>query len=172
MRCQRVRERVRIPARWVTVRRHHRLVRVHRRAHTKTKRVTKCHMRTVRRRITVWKVVKRHGHRVRVKRIKTVRVPVPPHIVTKTTKRVRHGQGTTVNGWLGLPDGTALAGQTVGVYTAPDNGEGRFRLAASRDDARPTEDGARRCGPGRHGWSRRCMAAAVRSSRQRLRRSR
>ena len=130
LRCMRVRERVRIPARWVTVRRHHKLVRVHRRAHTKTKRVTKCHMRTVRRRITVWKVVKRHGHRVRVKRIKIVRVPVPPHIVTKTTKRVRHGHGTTVSGWLGLPDGTALAGQTVGIYTAPDNGQGRFRLAA------------------------------------------
>jgi hypothetical protein len=130
MRCHRVRERVGIPARWVTVPRHHRLVRVHRRARTRIERVTKCQMRTVRRRVSFWKVVVRHGRRVRVKRVKIVRVPVPPHILTKTTRRVRHGQGTTVNGWLGLPDGTALASQTVGVYTAPDNGEGRFRLAA------------------------------------------
>ena len=35
LRCKRVRERVRVPAHWVTVRRHHKLVRVRRRAHTK-----------------------------------------------------------------------------------------------------------------------------------------
>jgi len=130
MRCDRVLERVRIPARWVTVDRHHRPVRVHERARTRIKPVTKCQMRTVLRRIAVWKVVVRHGRKVRVKRIETVRVPVAPHIVTKTTRRVRHGQGATVSGWLGLPDGTALPGQTVGVYTAPDNGLARFRLAA------------------------------------------
>lgn len=114
LRCHRALERVRVPARWVTVRRHHRLVRVHRRAHTRIGRVTKCQMQTVRRRVTVWTVIRRHGRKVRVKQTKTVHVPVPPHGVTETTSRVGHGQGTTVNGWLGLPDGTALGGQTVG----------------------------------------------------------
>lgn len=53
-----------------------------------------------------------------------------PHVVTRTTKRVAHGKGTTVNGWLGMADGTALAGQTVTVLTAPDNGQGEFSEAA------------------------------------------
>jgi hypothetical protein len=53
-----------------------------------------------------------------------------PHVVTRSTKRVAHGRPTTVDGWLGMPNGTALAGQTVRVLTAPDNGQGRFAQAA------------------------------------------
>ena len=61
--CKRVIKRVKVPAHWVTVRRHHRRVRVKRRARTKLERVMRCHPRIVRRRITVWTIVKRHGKR-------------------------------------------------------------------------------------------------------------
>jgi hypothetical protein len=47
----------------------------------------------------------------------------------KTTQHVGHGHATTVSGWLGLADGTALAGETVDVVTAPDNGLGKFTRA-------------------------------------------
>ena len=117
---------MRVPAHWVTVRRHHRLVRVHRRAHTKVVKVTRCHPRIVKRRITVWVTVHRHGKKVRVKRRKVVRVAVPPTLVAHTTRRVRHGRGTTVSGWLGTtgqrrarrtddpsPDGTRQRSGTV-----------------------------------------------------------
>lgn len=130
LRCARVRKRIRVPAHWVTVRRHHKLVRVHRRAHTKVVKVTRCHPRVVKRRITVWVTVHRHGRKVRVKRRKLIRVVLPPRIVAHTTRRVRHGHGTTVSGWLGTTDNTALGGQTIRVLTAPDNGLGQFSLAA------------------------------------------
>jgi len=130
LRCSRVRERVRVPAHWVTVRRGHRLVRVRRGARTKVVTVTRCHPRMVRRRVAVWVTVRRHGKLVRVKRTKVVRVPLVPHLVAHSTRRVRHGQGTTVNGWLGTTAGIALGGQTVRVLTAPDNGLGQFSQAA------------------------------------------
>lgn len=129
LRCRRVRERVKVPAHWVTVRRHHHAVRVLRRAHEKTVRVVRCHPRTERKKVTTWVTIKRHGRRIRVKRTKIVRVVVLPHVVSRTTRHVRHGQGTTVRGWLGTPSGTALAGQPVIVLTAPDNGRERFRQA-------------------------------------------
>lgn len=72
----------------------------------------------------------RHGKPVRVKRHETIRVVEFPHVVYHSTKRVSHGKPTTVNGWLGLPEGTALAGQVVQVLTAPDNGLGQFSGAA------------------------------------------
>jgi hypothetical protein len=129
LRCHRVRKRVRVPAHWVTIRRHHKLVRVRRRAHTRVVKVTRCHLRIVKRRITVWVTVHRHGRKVRVKRRKVIRVPVPPRIVSRTTRRVRHGHGETISGWLGVADGTALGGQTIRVLTAPDNGLGQFSQA-------------------------------------------
>ena len=128
--CKRVTKRVSVPAHWVTVRRHHKRVRVKRRARTKLERVTRCHPRIVRRRITVWRVVKRHGKKVRVKRHETIRVVELPHLVMRSSKRVGHGRRTTVSGWLGLPDGTALAGQVLALLTAPDDGLGRFTQAA------------------------------------------
>ena len=108
LRCRRVRRRVKVPAHWVRVRRHHRVVRVHRRAHTKVIKVTRCHPRIVKRHITVWKTVHRHGKKVRVKRRKVIQVPVPPTPVARTTRRVRHGRGTTISGWLGTTGSIAL----------------------------------------------------------------
>ena len=130
MLCHRVRVRVKVAARWVTVRRHHKLIRIRRRAHTKVVTVTHCHPRIVRRTITLWTTVRRHGKRVRVAHRKTIRVVVLPHVVTRGAKRVAHGKATTVNGWLGTPSGTALAGQIVRVLTAPDDGRGKFSRAA------------------------------------------
>ena len=128
--CKRVTKRVRVPAHWVTVRRHHKRIRVRRRARTKLERVTRCHARVVRRRISIWKTVTRHGKKVRVRRHKTIKVVELPHVVMHSSKRVGHGKHTTVSGWLGMPDGTALGGQRVAVLTAPDNGLGHFTVAA------------------------------------------
>jgi hypothetical protein len=64
LQCRRVRERIKVPAHWVTVRRHHRLVRVKRGARSKLVSVTRCHPRIVRRRIVVWATVSRHGKKV------------------------------------------------------------------------------------------------------------
>jgi hypothetical protein len=52
LRRHRSTERVRIPARWVTVTIHHRRVRVHERAHVPRVRVTRCHVRPARRPVT------------------------------------------------------------------------------------------------------------------------
>ena len=57
-----------------------------------------------------------------------VRRVLLPHAVNEPTRRVRHGRPTTVSGFLGLADGTALGGQTVDVYSAPDDNAPRFRL--------------------------------------------
>ena len=89
LRCQRVTERVRVPARWVRVHGH----RVHRRAHRKTETVTKCHPRTVLERRTVTVKVRRHGRVAKVKRVKTVRVVLLPHVVNHLSRRVAPRQG-------------------------------------------------------------------------------
>ena len=118
LRCRRETERVRIPGHWVKVRRHGKVVRVHRPARWVKKRVVRCHPRLVRRRVRV------HGH------WRTVLVPVFPHLVQRTVRRVAFGQATTVSGWLGARNGVALGGQVVHVLTAPDNGSNRFTQAA------------------------------------------
>jgi hypothetical protein len=130
LRCHRGNEQVKVPGRWVTGRRHHKLVRVHRRGHNKTIRVTRCHARTARRQQVVWTTVRRHGKKVRVKRVKVARVIVLPHVVSKAARRIPFGHGTTVSGWLGTTTGTALAGQSVRVLAAPDNGSHDFRQIA------------------------------------------
>ncbi len=130
MLCRAVRESVTVPAHWLLVRRDHKVVRVRRGASRKLVRVTRCHARVVRRRIVVWATVTRRGKKVRVKRNKTIRVVELPHVVTRSSESVGHGNRTTVSGWLGLPDGTALGGQAVQVLSAPDNGLGQFTLAA------------------------------------------
>ncbi len=131
LRCARVRKRVTIPAHLVTVRRHHKLVRVRVRARTKVERVERCHPRFVWRRRKVWVKVHRHGKLVLVRRIKRVRVPLVPHTVTKTRQRVGYGRSTTVSGWLGASDGTAIGGVPVEILTAPNNGQGQFTPAAT-----------------------------------------
>jgi hypothetical protein len=105
-------------------------VRVHRRAHRKTVKVTRCHVRTKRERLTVRVTVRPHGKKVRVTRRKIVRVPLLPRVVNRATRRVPYGHPTTVSGWLGTTEGTALPDQAVSVMTAPDNGQGQFTLAA------------------------------------------
>jgi len=130
MLCRRVRERVKVRGRWVTVHRRHRLVPVRRPGHTKVVTVTRCHPRIARRTITVWSVVRRHGKRVRIAHQKTIRVVLMPHYTTRSAKRVPHGKATRINGWLGTLNGTAISGQTVRVLTAPDNGQGKFSQAA------------------------------------------
>jgi len=118
--CHRVRERVKVGARWVTIRRHHRPVRVRRPAHTKTIEVVRCHAQTKLQRVTVFVRVRRHGHRVLVRRHKLERVVIAPHTVAKSTLRVTHGHAATVSGFLGTSGLTALAGEQVQVLTAPE----------------------------------------------------
>ena len=148
--CRRVRERVRVPAHWVTVRRHHKLVRVRKPAHTRVVTATRCHARVVRRRITVWTTVVRNGKPVRVKHHRTIRVVEFPHVVYRNSKRVGHGKRTTVSGWLGKPDGTALGGQSVHVLSAPDNGLARFsQVAVVKTKGNGTWSAMLRAGPSR-----------------------
>jgi hypothetical protein len=131
LRCKRVKERVRIRAGSVMVHRHGRLVKVRHRAHIKVVKVVKCHVRVIRRKVTVLVKVKRHGKTVTVKRRRLEKVILPPRIVAEATKRVRHGRSATVHGFLATSDGVALGGQTMEVLTAPDNGLGQWSQAAS-----------------------------------------
>jgi hypothetical protein len=131
LRCHSARVRVTIPGHWITARRHGKRVKVKTRAHRKFERVQRCHPRTVRRRTVVFVRARRHGHLVKLKRIKYLRVVVPPRLVAKATRAVPFGHGTTVDGWLGMSSGTALAGQVVHVLTAPNNGSNTFTEAAT-----------------------------------------
>ncbi len=107
-----------------------RKVRIKTGAHRRAHRVTRCHPRIVRRTVVVWTTVVRGGKQIRVKRHKTIRVVELPHAVTRVSERIGDGRPTTVGGWLGMADGTALGGQTVRVLAAPDNGLGDFTQAA------------------------------------------
>jgi hypothetical protein len=131
LKCKKVEERVKVAATWVTVRRHGKLVKVHRRPHIKREKVMKCKMRQVERKVTVTVKVKRNGKTVLVKRKRVERIPVPPEAVTESTKRVAFGKGTTITGFLDTATGTALAGRTVDVLTAPDNQLGQWSQAAA-----------------------------------------
>ena len=122
---------VKVAGRVHTVRRHGRRVQVRGPARTVRKRVRKCHARTVVR--TVQVVLKRHGEPVLrngkpvyVKR--RVRRVLLPRAVYEPARRVGHGQATTVNGFVGLADGTALADQPIDVYASPDDNAPRFHL--------------------------------------------
>lgn len=130
LRCHLAQVRVRIPGHWIAVRRHGKVVKIKTRPQTKEERVERCHPRTVRRRTVVFVRVRRHGHIVKVKRTKVVRVVVPPRIIARSSRVVAFGRGTTVNGWLGTSAGNAIAGHTVRVLAAPDNGGGQFTQAA------------------------------------------
>lgn len=131
LRCHSVKVRLRVPGRWITIRYHGRRMKVKTPAHDKLERVRRCHPRTTTRRTVVVVRVRRHGHLVRVKRVKTVRVVVPPHVVAKTSRRVAFGHRTTVSGWLGTSSGVAIPGHAIHVLTAPDDGRERFTLAAT-----------------------------------------
>jgi hypothetical protein len=149
-RCRRVRERVSVPARWVTVRRHHRLVKVKRRAHARFRKVTRCHPRTVIKRVAVRVRVRRHGKRVWVTRVRRKRVVLLSHVANSTHLRVRHGKPATVGGWLGIYTGAALAGQRVTVLAATDNGLGEFApVTTATTAANGTWSARLPAGPGR-----------------------
>jgi hypothetical protein len=130
LRCHTIREQVRAPGRWIVVERHHKQERVRARGHEKTIRVTHCRAHTARRREVFWKTVRRNGKLVKVKETKVVRVVLLPHVVNHPVRRTRFGEGTTVSGWLGLANGTALRGEAVHVFAAPDNGSHDFKQVA------------------------------------------
>jgi hypothetical protein len=130
LRCHPARVRVKVPGHWITVHRHGKRVKIKKRAHTKLELVMRCHPRTERRRTVVFVRERRHGHVVKVRRIKIVRVVVPPHVIAKSSRLVGFGHGTTVNGYLGTATGIAIAGHAVSVLTAPDNGSNQFTQAA------------------------------------------
>jgi hypothetical protein len=135
LKCGRARERVTIPAHWVRVHRHHKLVRVRKPARTKTVTVERCHPRLVWQRKTVWVKIRRHGKLISVKRTRRVRVPLIPHAVMKTKKQVAYGHGATVSGWLGTASSVAIGGAPVQILTAPNNGQGQFTAAATTTTA-------------------------------------
>lgn len=138
LRCGTVRAPVEVPGRTMSVRRHHKLVRVHGPGHTTLVRVTRCRGRIEVKRVPMLVTVTRHGRHVRVKHYKRVPVIATPHQATRTTQLVAYGHTTTVSGVLLANDGTPLAGQTVQLLTAPDNGHGQFTPAAV---ARTTANG-------------------------------
>ncbi len=142
LKCHVVKRRKTIPGHWVIRRRHGRKVKVKTKTRHKVVKVTKCHPRTVRKRVVVrvpvrrhGKIVRHHGKIVYRKKIEHRRVAVTPHWKSKATEHVRHGHATTVSGWLGLSDGTALGGQPVQILAAPDNGLGQFAVAATATTA-------------------------------------
>jgi hypothetical protein len=123
LQCAGVKQRVKVPAQWVIVRRHGKRVKVKRPAHTKAVTVVRCHPRVVRVRVRVrvkGRSVWRWERQVRL-----------PHTIQLSTRRVRYGATAKVVGWLGTSDGVALAGHTVRILTAPDNGLNAFMQAAA-----------------------------------------
>ncbi len=131
LQCRTAVARVKVAGRVHTVRRHGKRVQVRGPARTVRRRVRKCHARTVVRTVKVvlrrhGKPVLRDGKPVYVKR--RVRRVLLPHAVNEPTRRISHGKRTTVSGFLGLADGTALGGQTVDIYSSPNDNAPRFRV--------------------------------------------
>jgi hypothetical protein len=125
LRCHQVKERVRIPARWVTARSHGRKVRVRLPAETRTVKVTRCEPRIVHRRVRV------HGHWYSESFV------VLPHKVKRTVVRASFGSRVTVNGWLGTTGGDAVSKERVTVMAARDEPRARFTdvaVAVTRRD--------------------------------------
>ena len=119
LRCRTARERVSIPAHWVSGSSHGHRVRVRLPAETRTVKVQRCHPRVV--------LVRHRSHgRTRVQRILLL-----PHTVQQSAEHVGYGRSTAVSGWLGTAQGDALAGQTVEVIAAPDDGVGHFAPVAT-----------------------------------------
>ena len=149
-RCKRVRQRVKVPVRWVKAGSHRKPVKGKRRVSFATTTVTKCHPRTAIKRVAVRVRVRRHGKKVWVIRHKPKRVVLLPRYVTAAHLRVGHGKPATVSGWLGTYQGIALAGQPVTVLAAPDNGLGQFApVATAVTAANGTWSAALPAGPGR-----------------------
>src|SRR5581483_11702532 len=123
LRCHRVRER--IPGSTRIVIRHGHRQRVH--TPTRTRKALRCVAQTTRKRVTV--IVRRHGHAVKVTRVK--RVVMLPHAVSQTHLRVGFGRPAVVSGVLLAAGGAPLADQPITVIAAPDNGLGQFAPVAT-----------------------------------------
>jgi hypothetical protein len=119
LKCGKVRVREKIPAHWVTVRRHGKPVRVERRARTLVHKVRECRARVVTRKIC-------HAHHCRKQHF-----VVPPHTALMSKVRVGYGKHAPVFGQLITSSGTPLAGQPVEIMTSPDNGSNAFTEAAT-----------------------------------------
>jgi len=119
LRCHRIKERVRIPARWVTVRTHGQNVRIKLPAQTRTVKITRCKPRILRRRVRV------AGHWY------TESVVVLPHKVKRTAIRASFGSPVTINGWLGTTAGNAIRGNPVEILAAPAMSGGKFADVAT-----------------------------------------
>jgi hypothetical protein len=142
LKCHVVRRRQTIPGHWVVRTRHGKKVKVKTRTRHKIVKVTKCHPKTKRVRVVArvpvrrhGKIVRHHGKVVYRKKVEHKRVAVTPHWKSNATEHVRHGHASTVSGWLGLSDGTALPGQPIQILTAPDNGLGQVAVAATATTA-------------------------------------
>lgn len=129
--CHQAIVRTHTPGQWVTVHVHGRPVWVYRRGHVVKHHRFVCHLRTVVRKTIVWKTVVRHGHKVRVRHVRYVRIVLPPRSVNSTAVRQQFGHWMQLEGWLGT-SGSASAGvQPVEIMAAPDNGSGAFTPVAS-----------------------------------------
>ncbi|MDQ6836189.1 MAG: hypothetical protein M3016_08380 [Actinomycetota bacterium] len=100
------------------------------RCHRSRARVTRCHVRSVRRHVSVWVLRRRHGRRVRIRERKVTRVLLGPHRRRASQRVVGHGRAARVDGWLGTTTGRALAHRRVEVLTKPDNGNTAYHQAA------------------------------------------
>ena len=94
--------------------------RVHRRVHTGDR----------------WITVRRHGRPVKVRARGHTKVVSAVRCRPRTVRPRGTGVGifgrrSTVSGWLGTSSGTAIAGHTVHVLTAPDNSSNQFTQAAA-----------------------------------------
>lgn len=138
LRCRRKELRIRVPAHWTSERIRGHSVRVWVPAQTRRVRIEHCHPRI---RIVT---VNRNGQTVRQ------RVVELPHRVSGSRARLRFGARPTISGWLGRPNGDALAGQPVEVMAAPANGSGHFRLVRTvRTAGNGTWAARLRAGPSR-----------------------
>lgn len=126
LRCVRRRERKQIPGHWRVEHHHGQRDRVWVPPRTEWSTVVHCHLRVVHR------SVQRNGRWIRT------RVLLLPRRVSRNRLRIPFGKRATVSGWLGTPDGDALAGQRVRIMTAPADGRLHFTQAAV---ARTSDDG-------------------------------
>jgi hypothetical protein len=118
LRCARRREQHRVPGRWSIQYRNGQKQRVWTPPRTEWIAVVHCQLRVVHR------TVRRNGQWV------TTTELALPRQVSRSRTRIPFGQPATVSGWLGAPDGTALADQPVRILTAPVDGALHFTQAA------------------------------------------
>ena len=114
-----VREQVRVGWHWVTVRRHHKLVRVKRGGRLKTINVVKYVEQCTTKRVQT----ARHGSQVR-------RICRAPRVHVTKTLFVQYGHKVTLAGLYTTAEGAPLPGQPVRILAAPDNNSGAFSQIA------------------------------------------